>query len=83
RLRAVALALGVALCCSAAATSAQTPGQPVYFVAHWGLSTDIPVPADYSGDGASEVAIFRPSEGNWYVLESQGGPCEVTGLTSP
>jgi hypothetical protein len=36
-------------------------------VTQWGWPDDVPVPADYNGDGATELAIWRPSEGNWYV----------------
>ena len=32
-----------------------------------GLSSDVPVPADYDGDGAAERAVFRPEFGGWYV----------------
>jgi hypothetical protein len=36
----------------------------------WGVATDIPVPADYDRDGTTDIAIFRPSSGEWYVLRS-------------
>ena len=34
--------------------------------AAWGLAGDLLVPGDYDGDGISEPAVWRPSEGNWY-----------------
>ena len=36
----------------------------------WGLSTDVPAPADYDGDGKTDPAIFRPSTGLWAILKS-------------
>jgi hypothetical protein len=34
---------------------------------HFGKKDDIPVPGDYMGDGITRFAVFRPSEGNWYI----------------
>lgn len=33
----------------------------------WGVNGDIPVPADYNGDGTKDKAIFRPSTSAWWV----------------
>jgi hypothetical protein len=46
---------------------------------------DIPVPADYDGDGVADMAFFRPAEPNcvggvWYIRYS-GNPSSMTRLT--
>ena len=37
----------------------------------FGANTDTIVPADYTGDGKTDVAFWRPSNGNWFVLRSE------------
>ncbi len=52
-----------------------------FFAVQWGTITpvlfgavsDIPVPADYDGDGHADFAVWRPADGVWYVLESTQG----------
>lgn len=47
----------------------------------WGMTTqhptgglaDVPVPADFDGDGRADIAVFRPDTGIWYVLTSSSG----------
>ena len=43
------------------------------FGRRWGSFFDIPVPGDYDGDGLADVAVFRPSDGTWYLWYSSTG----------
>jgi hypothetical protein len=39
----------------------------------WGSSTvhnDVLIPADYNADTVTDYAVWRPTTGYWYVLES-------------
>jgi hypothetical protein len=38
-----------------------------FAVQGWGLSPDTVPPADFNGDGATDVSVYRPSNGNWYI----------------
>jgi hypothetical protein len=38
-----------------------------YRFIRWGMAGDKPLTADFSGDGLDELAVFRPSDGNWYI----------------
>ena len=57
---------------SGTATAGNTPGVTITG-AHWGASGDIPQPADYDGDLKTDYAVFRPSDGVWWVNNSLGG----------
>ena len=37
------------------------------------MSTDIPTPGDYDGDGKTNIAVLRPSDGVWDILPSSPG----------
>lgn len=39
----------------------------------WGAPGDKPIPADYDGDGRSDMAVWRPQTQRWLILNSSGG----------
>jgi hypothetical protein len=39
----------------------------------FGAAGDQPTPTDFDGDGKSDIAVFRPSNGFWYYLRSSNG----------
>jgi uncharacterized delta-60 repeat protein len=45
---------------------------PVFF----GLAQDILAPSDFLGDFRTDVAVFRPSEGMWYIARPNGVPAQ-------
>lgn len=39
-------------------------------ITDWGRAGDVPVPADYDGDGLTDLAVWRPGDGTWWVIKS-------------
>jgi hypothetical protein len=44
-----------------------------FFARQWGQNGDIPLDGDFDGDGKNDIGIFRPMDGNWYILRSGTG----------
>jgi len=59
------------------ATPTGTPGTAPATI-QWGLSgVDIPVPGDYFGSGHFQVAVYRPTTGQWFIRTDTGDPVIV------
>ena len=37
------------------------------------IPADLPVPADYDGDGRADLAVYRPTTGQWFIQGSYSG----------
>jgi hypothetical protein len=45
-----------------------------YLLMSNGSVAPIPQTGDFDGDGKADFVVWRPSEGNWYILPSSGNP---------
>jgi len=61
------------------------PDQALYklTIHFWGASNDIPVPGDYDRDGKTDIAIWRPSNGYWYIIRSSDANITSTQWGAP
>jgi hypothetical protein len=48
-----------------------------FVTVYWGTAGDVPVRGDFDGDGKLDAAVFRPSEGVWYIRQSSNSQLRV------
>jgi hypothetical protein len=41
-----------------------------FVTVYWGTGGDKPMRGDFDGDGKADAAVFRPSDGLWYIRQS-------------
>ena len=49
---------------------------PSVFPTFFGLTEDVLAPADFLSDFKTDLAVFRPSEGTWYIAKPGGAPSQ-------
>jgi hypothetical protein len=48
-----------------------------YYYSNWGETNDVPVSADYDGDGRADIAVWRGSNKTFYSVNSSNGGWQV------
>lgn len=56
----------------------ENPSLDLLLNTEWGETTDKTVPADYDGDRKTDVAVFRPRDGIWYMIKSSDNVISAT-----
>src|SRR5205823_6325703 len=47
-----------------------TPNIAAAQTTQWGLPGDIPITGDFDGDGKADLALWRPVNATWYIIQS-------------